>query len=120
MQQVVITGIGVISALGKNHTEFWQALCDGRSGIAPIQQIDCSGIRFQQGAEVKNYDARLHFNLKHIAYLDRFAQFALISAREAVADAGLSKEELANGQTAIVTGSAMGGKKTEDEGFDNC
>ena len=93
-QRVLITGLGVISALGKNHSEFWQALSLGKTGIEPITQVDCSQLNFKQGAEVKNFNCNDYFEAKRITFLDRFAQFALIAAREAVADAGLIKKDL--------------------------
>ena len=116
-QRVLITGLGVISALGKNHSEFWQALSLGKTGIEPITQVDCSQLNFKQGAEVKNFNCNDYFEAKRITFLDRFAQFALIAAREAVADAGLIKKDLNNHRSSVITGSAMGGKLTEDEGF---
>ena len=117
MKRVVITGLGVLSALGSNHLSFWNALCAGESGISSIAQVNCEHLRFSQGAEVKQYDKHVHFDEKRLLFLDRFAQFALIAAREAVADSGLTKKELAQAQTAVITGSCMGGKITEDEGF---
>ena len=117
MKRVVITGLGVLSALGTNHSLFWNALCAGESGISTISQVDCQSLRFTQGAEVKSYDGNHHFNEKRLVYLARFAQFALIAAREAVIDSGLETNELADSQTAVITGSCMGGKIIEDQGF---
>lgn len=117
MQRVVVTGLGSISALGHNNDLFWDALSKGQSGIGTITQVDCSLLRFTQGAEVKNYNSLCYFGLKQASYLDRFAQFALIAAREAVIDAGFTKDDIANDQTGVMTGSAMGGKITEDQGF---
>ncbi len=117
MHRVVITGLGIISALGHDRHKFWQALCESKSGIADISQVDCQSLRFQQGAEVKNFSSDDYFEPKRINYLDRFTQFALISAKEAIMDAGLSKSDFAHEQTAIITGSCLGGKITEDNVF---
>ncbi len=117
--RVVVTGLGVISALGHNSCEFWQALAEGRSGIAPLEGVDRSLLRFQNAAEVRNYDAARYFDEKEIGWLDRFAQFAAVAAREAIADAGIEWTAELRENTAIVTGSCVGGQTTEDEGFVN-
>ena len=117
MKRVVITGLGVLSALGSDHHTFWTALSAGETGISPILQVDCQTLRFSHGAEVNPYNSNQHFDDKRATFLARFAQFALIAAREAIADAGLTKNELACHHTAVITGSCMGGKITEDQGF---
>jgi nodulation protein E len=117
MKRVVITGLGVVSALGHDHHSFWDALCAGESGISSISQVDCLQLRFNQGAEVKLYDSSQHFDERRVGYLARFAQFALVAAREAVTDSGLTKNELSQFPTAVITGSCMGGKITEDRGY---
>src|SRR5579864_665993 len=116
-RRVVITGVGIISALGSNREEFWQALSAGCSGIRPMAGADRTQLRFQNGAEVQNYDPSRYFDDKENGLLDRFAQFAVVSAREAVADAGIEWTEELRENTAIITGSCVGGQSTEDEGF---
>jgi len=118
-RRVVITGIGVISALGRNASEFRQALQEGRCGIGPIRQLDVSSLRFQNGAEVSGYDPGQYFHDKEPDFLDRFAQFAVIAAREAVADARIEWTDALRERSAIVTGSCVGGKTTEDDGYVN-
>src|SRR5260370_5345103 len=117
MLRVAVTGIGAISALGRTVEEFGRALREGRSGIGPIQSVDCSGIRFQNGAEVAAYDHRPYFDDKRADFIDRFAQFAVIAAREAVADAGVEWSPELRENSAIITGSCVGGQATEDAGF---
>jgi nodulation protein E len=90
MRRVAVTGLGVISSIGLNTLEFWPALREGRSGIAPIESLDVSSLRFQNGAEVRGYDPCIHFDNGQTRFLDRFAQFALIAAREALHDADIS------------------------------
>ncbi len=117
--RVAVTGLGVISALGHNCCEFWQSLTEARSGIAPLEAVDRSLLRFQNAAEVRNYDPARYFDDKEIGLLDRFSQFGAIAAREAVSSAGIQwTPELRQG-TAIVTGCCVGGQTTEDEGFVN-
>ena len=117
MRRVAITGLGVISALGQNVSEFWRALCEGKSGIARIAALDVSRLRFSNGAEVRDYDSSHHFTAAQADLLDRFAQFALIAAREAIKQAGLIFTPRLREQTAIVTGACVGGQSSEDAGF---
>ena len=111
MRRVAVTGVGVISALGPNRQEFWQSLVDVRPGIRPIQALDCSVLKFNQGAEVRDYDPSLHFDPKEAALLDRSTQFAAIAAVEALAGSGVAFEPQ---RAAVVTGCSLGGKLTED------
>lgn len=116
-RRVVISGIGVISALGRDRAAFWRSLCEGRPGIAPIEAVDRAGLRFQNGAEVRGYQAEDHFDFKKASFLDRFAQFALIAASEAVKDAGIDWTPALRERSAVVTGSCLGGQTTQDDGF---
>jgi len=117
MRRVAITGMGAICALGRDTAEFARALAEGRSGIAPIESTDASMLRFQNGAEVKGYSHQPYFEDRRADFLDRFAQFAVIAAREAVAGAGVSWTPELRESAAIVTGSCVGGQSTEDIGF---
>src|SRR5208283_3872510 len=116
-RRVVVTGIGVISGLGSDAHSFWKALSQGRSGIRPMELVDRPLLRFQNGAEVPDYNPSAHFDEKDLGLLDRFAQFGVISAREAVKDSGVEFDGALRERTAIVTGSCVGGQTTEDEGF---
>ncbi|MGQ9633505.1 MAG: beta-ketoacyl-[acyl-carrier-protein] synthase family protein [Bryobacteraceae bacterium] len=116
-RRVVVTGLGVISALGRDREGFWAALREGRSGIGPIESVDCSQLRFQNGAEVHSYDPEDYLDPKESGFLDRFAQFSLIAAREAVADAGIEWTSHLRDSAAVVTGSCVGGQCTQDQGF---
>jgi nodulation protein E len=117
MRRVVITGLGSISALGRTTAEFAAALRAGISGIAPVESADMSMIRFQNGAEVKGYTHQPYFEDRRADFIDRFAQFAVIAAREAVQDAGIEWTPELRQSAAIVTGSCVGGQSTEDIGF---
>ncbi len=116
-RRVVITGVGVVSALGKNAREFWEALVKGESGIGPIRQLDVSSLKFKNGAEARNWAPEEHFEAKQLDFVDRFAQFAVVAAREAVRDSGIEWTQKLREQTGIVTGSCVGGKSTEDTGY---
>ncbi|MBZ5575230.1 MAG: beta-ketoacyl-[acyl-carrier-protein] synthase family protein [Acidobacteriia bacterium] len=117
MRRVAITGLGAICALGRTVPEFAASLCQGRSGIGPIQSTDASHLRFQNGAEVHGYTHQPYFEDRRADFIDRFAQFAVIAAREAVASAGVEWTPQLRENAAIITGSCVGGQSTEDIGF---
>jgi nodulation protein E len=117
MRRVAITGVGVICALGRTTSAFWHALSTGQCGIGPIRSTDCSALRFKNGAEVPDYSHKPYFDDKQADFIDRFAQFAVIAAREAVAGAGVAWTPELRERTAIITGSCVGGQSTEDIGF---
>jgi len=116
-RRVAVSGLGVISALGHDVASFWNALTGGRPGIGPITSVDVSNIRFQNGAEVRDYDPAQHFEPARADLLDRFAQFALIAARQAIRDSGIVFTPELSQRTAIVTGSSVGGQSTQDAQF---
>jgi nodulation protein E len=116
-RRVAVTGLGVICALGNNTSETWNAVCDGRSGIAPIHSIDVSKLRFRYGAQVCRYDPSKYFEADYERLLDPFSQFAIIAAREAIKDSGVTLTPALCEKAAIVTGSGMGGQSTQDVGF---
>src|SRR5581483_2869841 len=117
MRRVAVTGLGVICAIGRNPCEFWDSLKAGRPGIAKIESVDTSGLRFENGAEVRGYAHQPFFEDRQADFLDRFAQFAVIAARQAVEDAHVQWTPALRESTAIVTGSCVGGQSTEDIGF---
>jgi len=117
MRRVVVTGIGVLNAIGKNRTEFEQSLREGRCGIIPLTDPAHREFRFSNAAEVPNFNAADHFSLKEADMIDRFAQFAVVAAREAVAHSGIEWTSDLRENSAIVTGSCIGGQTTEDQGF---
>ncbi len=116
-QRVVVTGMGCISALGNNRDQFWSNLISGVSGVSRIKDINCQGLRFQSTAEIVDFDSAAYFTADETLWLDRFAQFALIAATEAVKDAKLHPDELNNPNTSVITGSCTGGKITEDQAY---
>lgn len=119
MIRVAITGVGVISAIGKNVAEFWDSLARGCSGIRPIETPECDALRFRNGAEVPVYQPLDYFDEKQLPFLDRFAQFAVIAAREAVRDAAVEWTPELQSEGAVITGACVGGQNTSDEGFVN-
>ncbi len=117
MHRVAITGIGVISPLGHDIAAFWQALEHGRSAISEIRSVDVAQVRFKNAAEVRGYLPEAHFSPKDVSFMDRFAQFAVIAAREAITQSGLELTPDLQENSAVVTGSCLGGRGTEETGY---
>lgn len=115
MKKVVITGVGIVSAIGNNAADFWDSLSSGRSGVGPISKLDVSTLRFQNAAEVKNFDPEQHFDEKALLWLDPFAHYGIVAARQAVADSGIEFSDDLRDRAGVITGSCLGGKMTEDE-----
>jgi nodulation protein E len=105
--------------LGLNLADTWDSLRQGRSAIAPIQSVDCSKLRFQNGAEVRGYDPGKHFEGGKDAYIDRFAQFSVVAAREALRHSGIELTPALRERCAIVCGSAVGGQSAIEKGFED-
>jgi nodulation protein E len=118
-RRVAVTGIGVIAAPGSTRAAFWESLREGRSAIRPMTLVPEGSLRFPNAAEVLNYRASDYMNEKEADLLDRFAQFALIAAREAIAESGLVITPELGARMAIVTGTSAGGKTSEDREFHN-
>ena len=117
MQRVVITGVGCVSALGHDANSTWSAMCAGHSGIAPLAGLEGHELRTPVAAQLKGYSAAAHFAEKRLVLLDPVSQYALIAAREAVAQARLrfdGNEALAE-QTAVIIGTGIGGASTQDQ-----
>jgi nodulation protein E len=118
-RRVAITGLGIISPLGLNLQDSWKSLSMGLPAIGPIKSVDCSALRFQNGAEVRGYEPQKHFEGGKDAYIDRFAQFSLVAAREALTNSGIQLTPELREQSAIVCGSAVGGQAAIEAGFED-
>ncbi|MEM1160263.1 MAG: beta-ketoacyl-[acyl-carrier-protein] synthase family protein [Pseudomonadota bacterium] len=118
-RRVVVTGIGVVSALGTGYRDHTDGLKDGRVGIAEISGFDTERLMVKIAGEAKQFAGEDHFTRSEIALLDRVSQFALIAAREAVDQSGISFDEALGQRTATILGSAMGGLQTQDENYFN-
>jgi nodulation protein E len=116
-RRVVVTGLGVISSLGRNTTEFWTALVDGKPGIGPMEIVDRTLLRFHNVAEVRQYRSEDYFDPGRAAFLDRFSEFGLIAAHEALRLSGIDWTPELGERAGIVTGTALGGQTTEDASF---
>ena len=126
-RRVVVTGMGIVCALGEGAGACWSALHEGRTGIGPITSVETQGLRFHNGAEVRGFRAEDHFEAARCDQMDRFAQFAVVAARQAVSQAGGDPAAGTGGgktpfgdagaRVAVVTGTSMGGQTSLDRGF---
>lgn len=115
-RRVVVTGIGAVSALGLNAEEFRTNLFAGKSGIDQITSVDVSGMKFQKAGEVRGFNEEEHFEKNELILLDRFTQFLLVAAQEAVKDANIEwKTDEERERTAIITGTGAGGQGNLDK-----
>ncbi|HUZ46089.1 MAG TPA: beta-ketoacyl-ACP synthase II [Terriglobia bacterium] len=117
MRRVVITGLGVFTAIGKNQESFFESLTRGRSGICRITQFDPSVLSIQIAAEISGYNPDDYFPVKRQDMLDRFAQFGLIAAREAMETSGITVKDEERPRFGVVMGSGMGGAGSYDAGY---
>ncbi len=112
MKGIAVTGLGCISALGGNVEENWAALSTGRSAIEHLQGFEETDLKVATAAQAKDFVPESHFQAAQLGLLDRHSQLALVAAREAVEDAGLSPEQLE--PMAAVVGTGCGGKETDE------
>ena len=109
LKRVVVTGIGAITPLGNNLTDFWNNLLAGVSGADTITNFDASKFRTKFACEVKNFDPTEFMDRKEARKIDRFTQFALVVSDQAMLDAGLNKENINPDRVGVVFASGIGG-----------
>ncbi len=114
-KRVVITGLGAITPIGKNVAETWEGIENKTCGIDKISLFDTSNFKTTLAAEVKNYNPLDYFEPKQAKRFDRSSQFAIISAREAVKDSGIAKENTDYDRVGIFVSSGIGGLSTIQE-----
>lgn len=108
-RRVVITGLGAITPIGHSAPESWQAVRAGVCGVGPITQYDTAGMKVTLAAEVKNYEPEAFLEKKEAKRMARFTQFAMIAAREAMADSGLKTADTDPTRCGIILSSGIGG-----------
>lgn len=112
MERVVITGTGVVSPLGSTVETFWNNLMQGRSGVARIESFDPSEYKTKIAGEVRDFDAAALLGAKEARKLDRFCQFALAAADQAISQSGLNLEQTDRERIGVYVGSGIGGIQT--------
>jgi beta-ketoacyl-acyl-carrier-protein synthase II len=117
VRKVVITGIGVFASAGKDSETFFQNLLAARSAVRRICQFDPSSLSVQIAAEVPDYNPADYFSAKRLDLLDRFSQFGLLAAQEAMRSSGIEVREEERPRFGVVSGSGMAGANTLDSGY---
>lgn len=116
LKRVVVTGLGAVTPVGNTPEETWNNLVNGVSGAAPFTLFDASKFKTQFGCEVKNLNVTDYIDRKEVRKMDRYTQFAFISALQAVKDSGLDLETVDKNRVGVIFGVGIGGIKTfEDE-----
>lgn len=111
-KRVVITGVGAVTPIGLDVTEFWNGLISGKNGVAPITHFDASKFDTQFAAEVKNFNPDNYFDRKSVKRLDKFSQFALAASVQAIEDSEINLEKIDKDRVGVVYGSGIGGLET--------
>ena len=115
LKRVVVTGLGALTPVGKSAPETWRALVNGENGIAPITAFDASQYKTQFAGEVKGFDPTTVIDKKEARKMDRFTQFSVCVADEALRDSGLDLEKEDRTRVGVIWGSGMGGLLTIEE-----
>jgi 3-oxoacyl-[acyl-carrier-protein] synthase II len=115
MKRVVVTGIGTITPLGNNLQDYWNGLINGVSGAGPITLFDATKFKTRFACEIKGFDPTNYMDRKEARKLDRFAQLAIAVSDAAVADAGISKENVDVDRVGVIFASGIGGLTTFQE-----
>jgi len=117
MKRVVITGQGTINALGRDVAETLDAMREGRCGIGPLEFRDVERLSIKIGGQVRDYDPKARFNHQQISLYDRYTQFTLIAAEEALEQSGISFNDELSLRSGVILGTAGGGMNTQDENY---
>lgn len=117
MKRVVITGAGTVNPLGADVAATYSALQEGRCGIGPLQFRDVDRLSTKIGAQVQGFDPEVHFSRQELVLYDRFTQFTLIAARNAVTQSGLTFDGDLALSAGVVLGTAAGGVTTWDDAY---
>jgi len=112
LKRVVVTGIGAITPIGNNVNDYWNALIDGKSGAGDITLFDVSKFKTKFASEVKNFEPLDYFDRKEARKHDRYAQFGLVAAEEAIKDSGIDSEAIDKDRVGVIWASGIGGLRT--------
>ncbi len=109
LRRVVVTGLGALTPIGNNVQSYWTGLINGVSGAVPITQFDASKFKTRFACELKNFNPLDYFQRKDVRRYDKFSQYALVVADEAVKDAGMDLESINKDRVGVIWGSGIGG-----------
>jgi 3-oxoacyl-[acyl-carrier-protein] synthase II len=119
LKRVVVTGLGALTPIGNTLSEYWDGLVNGKSGAAPIKQFDASLFKTQFACEIKDFNIEDFMDRKEARKLDQFAQYAMVSSSEAMADSGLMESNPNVDRIGVIWGSGIGGLKTFQDECEN-
>ncbi len=111
-RRVVVTGIGALTPIGNNVQDYWNALSNGVSGAAPITRFDASKFKTKFACEVKGFDVGNYIDKKEARRMDPYAQYAMVTADEAIRDSGLDLEKINKNRAGVIWASGIGGLST--------
>jgi 3-oxoacyl-[acyl-carrier-protein] synthase II len=116
LKRVVVTGLGALTPVGNNVAETWENLVNGVSGAGPITHFDASKFKTQFACEVKNFNAAEFIDRKEARKMDLYTQYAIVAAKEAIADSAMDLENVDKNKVGVIFGVGIGGIRTfEDE-----
>lgn len=115
LKRVVVTGMGALTPIGNNLEAYWQALVNGVSGAAPITYFDTEKFKTKFACELKNFDVTDFIDRKEARRLDKFSQYALIAADEAILDSHLDLDKTDKSRVGVIWGAGIGGLETFQE-----
>ena len=111
-KRIVVTGIGALTPIGNTLDAYWDSLINGVSGADMITQFDASKFKTRFACEIKGFDATEHMDRKEARKLDRFSQIALVASDQAVADAGITENNVDHDRVGVIFASGIGGLNT--------
>jgi 3-oxoacyl-[acyl-carrier-protein] synthase II len=112
LKRVVVTGLGALTPIGNNIEEYWNGLINGVSGAAPITHFDATNFKTRFACEIKNFEVTDFINRKEARKMDKFAQYAMVAADEAIEDAGIDTEKIDHDRVGVIWGAGIGGLET--------
>jgi 3-oxoacyl-[acyl-carrier-protein] synthase II len=119
LKRVVVTGLGALTPIGNNVSEYWDALIHGVSGAGPITHFDTSMFKTRFACEVKNFTPTDFIDRKEARKMDPYTQFAIVVAQEAVVDSGMDLEKEDKNKIGVIFGAGIGGIQTFEEEVSN-
>ena len=112
LKRVVITGLGALTPIGNNISEYWDGLVNGKSGSGPITHFDPEKFKTKFACELKDFNPLDHFDRKEARKLDKFTQYAMVASDEAIADSGIDLDAVDKYRVGVIWGAGIGGLET--------
>jgi 3-oxoacyl-[acyl-carrier-protein] synthase II len=115
LKRVVVTGLGALTPIGNNIEEYWNGLVNGVSGAAPITHFDATKFKTRFACELKGFDVNQFIDRKEARKMDKFTQYAMVAADEAIIDSGLDVENIDKDRVGVIWGAGIGGIETFEQ-----